>query len=197
MIFWVSVHISIFTLYINKLLNNYKHARQLWHSKLLHTSTVHQCEFLRVYFPQLWTHFCDTFNCKCSRVRSLFHHYSLWQALSWQMAWSQQHMWRSTQCTEQDLTIMTCTMTRHTADSSWHLLQTVSKLALISSHSAPPRCPCGEGVHLKSSRPGIPACTMDLLQVESYQWLKSRYSSSYPAWCYRISAGTGWPCVIL
>ena len=38
----------------------------------------------------------------------------------------------------------------------------------------------------------------DFFGVKSYQWLKNWHSSGYPlpgAWCYRVSAGTGWPSV--
>ena len=36
----------------------------------------------------------------------------------------------------------------------------------------------------------------DFLGIESYQWRKTWHSSGYPArWCYKVSAGTGWPGV--
>ena len=49
---------------------------------------------------------------------------------------------------------------------------------------------------LRAEDPGFQSrLQQDFFGVESYQWLKNWHSSGYPAWRYRVSAGTGRPGV--
>ena len=62
--------------------------------------------------------------------------------------------------------------------------------------SRPPRWPSGTSY---ASRPrdlgSIPSFAVDLFHVESCHRLQNWCSSVYPAWCYRVRAGTGSPGV--
>ena len=60
----------------------------------------------------------------------------------------------------------------------------------------PPHWPSGKASASRAEEPRFEShLHRNFLGVESYQWLKNWHSSGYPAWHYRVSAGTGRPGV--